>query len=356
MQVVALIIECLLEWTPDVSLVPPPKNGQRSKIRQLFSLQSYPFLIPTRHFQRLTLTMQTPKLSIDQVAVLCPEFSNLHEIGAGGFKTVYRAICNGSDEVIKVISIPRADDPDLEKFREECLGRVRREVEILRQCQSPFLVKLASLPLEAHEVNEDLYAIYSEELLDGPDLWKLIRTKAPLPSEEEAKLLINCLLRAIQEIWSLRYIHRDIKPANVIKLDDPKRPFVLIDLGIAFGLLETGLTYNAAFRDPPATFRYLAPEMANPAFRTNIDYRSDLYTAALTVFEFASGRHPIAKDSDDLVRTVTRALHDAPLPLQKLRPEYSQEFCGLIDQLLKKKPSLRPANLDRLIQLTSPKS
>lgn len=297
--------------------------------------------------------MQPPKLTADQVAVLCPAYSDIQEIGSGGFKTVYRALVNGNPEVIKVISIPRADDPDLEKFREECLGRIQREVSILQQCQSPFLVKLASMPLAAHEVNGDLYALYSEELLDGPDLWKLIRSRAPLPSEGETKLLMNCLLRAIQEIWSLRYIHRDIKPANVIKLDDPSRPFVLIDLGIAFGLLETGLTYNAGFREPPATFRYLAPEMANPAFRTTIDYRSDLYTAALTVFEYAAGQHPIARDSDDLMRTVTRAIHDAPRPLKQLRPDFSQEFCSLIDQLLKKKPALRPANLDRLIQFTS---
>ena len=145
-------------------------------------------------------------------------------------------------------------------------------------------------------------------------------------------------------------IHRDIKPANVIKLNDPNRPFVLIDLGIAFGLLETGLTYNAAFRGPPATFRYLAPEMANPAFRSNLDYRSDLYTSALTCFEYAAGQHPIARDSDDMIRTVTRAIHDAPKPLQDLRPEFSPAFCKLIDQLLKKKPSLRPANLDSLIK------
>lgn len=163
-------------------------------------------------------------------------------------------------------------------------------------------------------------------------------------------MLMKCLLLAIKELWSMRYIHRDIKPANVIKLDDPQRPFVLIDLGIAFGLLETGLTYNAAFRDPPATFRYLAPEMANPAFRSNLDYRSDLYTAALTCFEYAAGQHPIARDSDDVIRTVTRALHDVPRPLQSLRPDYSPAFCRLIDQLLKKKPALRPANLDSLIK------
>ncbi|HCN30615.1 MAG TPA: hypothetical protein DIT64_18145 [Verrucomicrobiales bacterium] len=295
--------------------------------------------------------MIPPKLTCDQVARLCPGFSDIREIGAGGFKTVYAATWGGQPEVIKVISIPRADgSTDTDQFCEECLGRVEREVAILRRCTSPYLVRLASMPLTPQEVNGNCYAIYSEEYLDGPDLWKLVRAKTARPDEREVKMLMKCLLHAIKELWGMRYIHRDIKPANVIKLSDEQRPFVLIDLGIAFGLLETGLTYNASFRDPPATFRYLAPEMANPAFRSNLDYRSDLYTAALTCFEYAAGQHPIARDSDDLVRTVTRALHDAPKPLHQLRPDFSLVFCRLIDQLLKKKPALRPANLDSLIK------
>jgi len=35
---------------------------------------------------------------------------------------------------------------------------------------------------------------------------------------------------------------RDIKPKNVIRLDDANRPFVLLDLGIAFSVRETPLT------------------------------------------------------------------------------------------------------------------
>jgi len=296
--------------------------------------------------------MQPPKLSVAELGPLFPQFSGLQEIGSGGFKTVYKGIVQGNPEVLKVISIPAPDDPKDNaqiRFQEECIARVRREVDILRHCQSPYMVKLASVPLEEKIVNGFTYSIYSEEFLDGSDLWKLIKNKAPVPSEAEAKQLMRCLLEAVKEIWSMRFVHRDIKPANVVKVNDPDRAFVLIDLGIAFGLLESGLTVQGV----PCTARYLAPEMGNPAFRVNLDYRTDLYTIALTVFEYSAGQHPIAKDSDDPIRTVTRALHEAPKPLADLRPDFSPGFCKLIDQLLKKKPALRPANFDWLIAQTN---
>jgi serine/threonine protein kinase len=285
------------------------------------------------------------------MATLFPDFSNFEEIGAGGFKTVFKALRDGAHEVVKVINIPRTDgSEDQERFRNEALGRIRREVKILNQCSTPYLVKPASLPLDGHDLNGDYYAIYSEEFLDGQDLSKLIRTKTPLPSENDAKVVLRCLLVAIKELWSKGYVHRDIKPHNVIRLANPDRRFVLIDLGIAFGLLETNLTIHGV----PCTARYLAPEMTNPAFRDNLDFRSDLYTSALTVFEYATGQHPVARDGDDLMLTVSRAVNDPPKPLHSLRQDYSAEFCALIDQFLKKKPALRPGNLTRLISQLAP--
>ena len=295
---------------------------------------------------------QPPKLAPTELTPFFPHFRGLHEIGHGGFKTVFKGTVQGNAEVLKVIGIPAPDDPnddDQVRFQEECVARVQREVEILSRCQSTFMVKLASVVLAEHQINGFTYSIYSEEFLDGPDLWALFKAKGPKPDEAEAKRLMRCLLEAIKEIWSMRFIHRDIKPANVIKLNDPDRPFVLIDLGIAFGLLETGLTLQGVV---PCTNRYLAPEMANPNFRSSLDYRTDLYTTALTVYEYSAGKHPIAEDSDDDMRTISRALHQAAKPLQDARPDFSPDFCTLIDQLLKKKPSLRPANLDWLIAQT----
>ena len=101
---------------------------------------------------------------------------------------------------------------------------------------------------------------------------------------------------------------------------------------------------------PLATYRYLAPEMMNPAFRDTIDYRSDLYTAAMTVYEYAAQQHPLAQGRDDLMRTISRALHQPATPLQTYRADLPAAFCQIIDQMLKKKPALRPANLNALIQ------
>lgn len=297
--------------------------------------------------------MAIPKLTDKQVAALTPGYTDIAELAQGGFKTVFRAKIQGVSEAIKVIAIPgsvndlqRSSDQD--RYRDECIRRVEREVEILQRCVCPFLVKLGRLPMAPHRVHHHDYLLYSEEFLDGPNLWQICRGTGPRPSESEAKSLMKCLLMAIRDLWALKVIHRDIKPCNVIKLADPERPFVLLDLGIAFSLIETSVTFDGR---AVATYRYLAPEMGDPNFRANLDYRADLYTSALTVFEYSTGEHPIAHDSDDAVHTITRALRQRPRSLATMRPEFSPEFTGLIDQLLKKRPALRPANLNQLIAL-----
>ena len=64
-----------------------------------------------------------------------------------------------------------------------------------------------------------------------------------------------------------------------MRLADTTRPFVLLDLGIAFSVFDTPLTFDAQNRMPPGTFRYLAPEMLQLNFRETIDFRSDVYAA-----------------------------------------------------------------------------
>jgi serine/threonine protein kinase len=135
-----------------------------------------------------------------------------------------------------------------------------------------------------------------------------------------------------------------------MKLSNPEREFVLLDLGISFSVRETALTYQPDVRLPPATYRYLAPEMMSANFRASLDFRSDLYSAALSIYEYAARKHPIARDYDDVMNTISRALRVVPAPLKSARSDLSDPFCTLIDQLLKKKPSLRPANISKLIQ------
>lgn len=287
-------------------------------------------------------------------ALTSGRYSSLKEIAAGGFKRVYKAVlADGSGkEALKVVEIPdgRASEAH-EKYREECINRVKREVRVLEHCEGPYLVKVAGLGFLTPKVEGVSYVIYAEEFLEGKNLWDLLRDKSrEKPSEDELKTLLVCLLEAIQELWDSKVIHRDIKPLNVMKLDDADRPFVLIDLGIAFSMQETALTFNALNREPMATYRYIAPERCDPRHRASLDFRCDLYSAALTIFEYAAGQHPIAHDSDDKMKTVTRAVMQAPKKLIEVRPDLDPQFCQMIDQMLKKNPALRPANLAGLIR------
>jgi len=265
----------------------------------------------------------------------------------GGFKAVYRAIVRGKTEALKILTIKRGDDPDLEEaYVQEQLARVGREIDALAKSKCPEIVKLGSIAPQDFDVETEKYFAYSEEFISGKNLWDLLRDGSRMPPElPELLVLFIALLNCVEELWALGYVHRDIKPQNVMKTGDVTRPFVLLDLGIAYAVHEVGLTYRPGERMPLATYRYLAPEMMEPDFRDRLDFRTDLYTTGMTVYEYAAGKHPLARDTDDLMRTISRALRQPPTPLQNHRADLPRAFCELIDTFLKKKPALRPANL-----------
>jgi eukaryotic-like serine/threonine-protein kinase len=273
----------------------------------------------------------------------------------GGFKWVYKATVQSRFEALKILEIREVSDQiagqdAAAEFLREQYARIHREIQALAKCKVPEIVKLGTISPIEFETNSTHYIAYSEEFVVGTDLWKLIRGRTESPPFSELVTLFTCLLRCIQELWQLGYVHRDIKPHNIMRTNDGSRPFILLDLGIAFAINETSLTYRAEDRMPMATYRYLAPEMLQPDFRDRIDYRTDLYTTGMTVYEYASGKHPLAEGPEDLMRTISRALRKLPTPLQKHRPDLPDDFCSLVDGMLKKKPALRPANLKMLFQ------
>ncbi len=283
------------------------------------------------------------KPPIDTVRPLIPEAEDLHEIGFGGFKVVYSGRVRGVKEALKLIYIPT--DPNDPSVRDENLRRAKREISLLGDCSTPLLVKMGAIPPKELSIGGDYFVLYSEEFLEGESIRQLIKDGYRADVGELATLAW-CLLQALKDLKRVNTIHRDIKPDNVIKTNDPNRPCVLFDLGIAYVIGGTQLT-----REPsaiPGTIYYLAPEMLDQAFRDNLDYRADLYTVGLTLYEFASLINPFRRP-DSPFATLYRIKTETPLPLRQLRPDLPAEFCAIVDQLIKKLPALRPANLDMLL-------
>jgi serine/threonine-protein kinase len=274
-----------------------------------------------------------------------PDIKIIRFVAMGGYKAVYEAIINGSKEALKLAYIPREDDRSEEV--PETLLRIKREIESLNRCKCPYLVKLGSLQPQKYTIGSRDYIVYSEEFLEGKSLSEFIK-EGFKPTYDQCKRLLLCFLHVIKELKMNKLIHRDIKPANVLALDDPDRPYVVLDLGIAFKLDSTTITRNPDIR--MGTLPYMPPEAFDVNFHQQIDFRSDLYSAALTTYEYASGINPFVQGSRNDPTTLPRITSIIPKPLITYRPDFPEAFCQIIDQLMKRIPALRPSNIEGLIK------
>lgn len=285
------------------------------------------------------------KPDIDSVRKKLPDVQIIDELGSGGFKVVYKAVINGNTEALKLVQIPA--DPNDAGIKEENIKRIFREISILNQCESPFLVKLGSVKLIELSICDCDYVAYSEEYLPGETLRQLIDSGHKPDFDELCELSI-VLFKAIIELASKNFIHRDIKPDNIIKTGLDGRSYVLLDFGIAFHIGGSNLTRDAL--RVPGTLYYIAPEMLDAGFRQNLDYRADLYTIGLTLYEYATGFNPYANRGEAQFTTLYRIKSITPQPLSSICPDLPHDFCLLVDNLMKKLPALRPANIGMLIK------
>ena len=273
-----------------------------------------------------------------------PDIQEIDFCAEGGFKAVYKAKIANTHEALKVIYVPREEED--KDIRDEIVARVKREIKSLSICTCPYLVKLGSMQPQLYIIGEHEYIVYTEEFLDGQSLLEMIRA-GHRPDLEECKMLFRCLLETIKELKAMDLIHRDIKPGNIMNLGKNDRPYVVLDLGVAFKLYSTPITMHPDMRQ--GTLPYMAPEMFNPRFREMLDYRSDLYSAAVTIYEFVSGVHPIARRGEDDFTTMFRITQMKPVPLIDHRPDLPKAFCKMIDGMIRKKPALRPSNIERTL-------
>jgi serine/threonine-protein kinase len=141
------------------------------------------------------------------------------------------------------------------------------------------------------------------------------------------------LLGALAAIHAMGIVHRDVKPSNVLVRSDG-----LVKLG-DFGIARLAdLPVTAATREvAPGTGAYMAPEQV---LSRPLDGRTDLYAAAIVLYEMLAGQPPFAPDRGEFL--VRKDQVDAPVPpIRAFIPQAPPVLDALFARALAKDPAHR---------------
>jgi serine/threonine-protein kinase len=234
----------------------------------------------------------------------------LAELGRGGMGVVYKAMDTELDRLvaIKVMTSHVAGNPE---FR----ARFDAEAKTAAKMQHP---NIAVVYARGQHAGAPYIAM---EFVEGTPLDKLIGSGAKLTLLQKLDCIIqvcNALHYAHTE-WKV--IHRDVKPANVMVLKDGQR-IKLLDFGIARAATSTATKSGTAI----GTTLYMSPQQVRG--EKNLDWRSDIFSTGVMLYEVVTGRVPWSGDSD--YEIATKIVGEPYPPLTA----YMQQYPAGLDRVL----------------------
>ncbi len=251
-------------------------------------------------------------------------FTDLVEVGRGGFGTVFRArqLDPARDVAIKVLPDVRADS--------DAYGRFTREFQALAAVGGH--PNIATV--HACGVTADGSGYLALELLDGGSLGERLRA-GTAPWADAAAWGVQ-LAGALETAHRAGITHRDIKPENVL-FDAAGTP-KLVDFGIA----GVPGAYRTATGSVTLTLAHAAPEVVAGG-RGGVP--GDVYSLASTLYAAIAGGAAFAADTDETLVPMLARIATAPVP--DLRPQgVPDAVCSALERAMAKDPVDRPASAE----------
>lgn len=241
-------------------------------------------------------------------------------LGQGGMARVHAARDRVLDRrvAVKLLHDDIGRDPVLRE-------RFLREAKLAARLNHSNIVRVYDAGIEADT------PWMAMELVDGPSLLEEMTGAGPLDTTKSVEVVAQ-VLQALGAAHAAGVIHRDVKPANVLLTAQDAK---LSDFGIAKSLQGGGdLTQTNRFIGTP---KYIAPEVATGMPASS---RSDIYSAAVVLWEMLAGSPPFQHDNP-----VTLAMMHQTDPLPSLsgaRPDLPLPLVQAVETGLAKEPAGRP--------------
>ncbi|MDX1978931.1 MAG: serine/threonine-protein kinase [Bryobacteraceae bacterium] len=243
----------------------------------------------------------------------------LERIGSGGMGEVFRARDTTLERQVAIKFVRPLVSPDTGLSQ-----RIRAEAQAMARLQQAGITQLYSLLDEGGQLAMVM------EFAEGETLESLLKREGPLPFDRAVSLFLQCL-DAFECAHRMGVVHRDVKPANVMICASDR--VKVMDFGVAHivGAESHGLT--GQFTGTPL---YMAPEQITGA---GIDWRCDLYSLGVLLFEMLTGEPPFRRNHDFAV--MRAHVEDPPPPASQLMPALPRGIDQVLGRALAKDPALR---------------
>ncbi|HSD96742.1 MAG TPA: serine/threonine-protein kinase [Sulfuricaulis sp.] len=262
---------------------------------------------------------EDPVAEVLEPGSMVGRYLTLSRVGVGGMGVVYRAHDTELNRTVALKVLP----PQLCKHT-EYLKRFRTEAQAQARLNSPHIITLYELM--EHSAGEILVLEYVE----GETLENRLRHYGPM-SVSEAIRIFDQALRGVEHIHQMGVVHRDLKPSNIFITRDGA--IKLMDFGVARLMDNHDPSQNGTM---VGTLLYISPEQINGR---ETDYRSDIYTLGVSLFEAVTGRLPFERRSDyALMHAHVQENPPSPKEFQRRLP---RELESVILKAIEKDPNRR---------------
>ena len=167
------------------------------------------------------------------------------------------------------------------------------------------------------------------EYLDGVDLKATTRTRGRMDAATAARYW-DAIVSALNYTHKQGVVHRDIKPSNIFITS--KGQVKLLDFGIA--KVRDAVT-GTQTGQKLGTLVYMSPEQITDS--KHVDFRTDIYSLAVTFVHLLSGRIPYNSDSSSDFE-IMKQIVERPLDMIDVPTEWQ----AFLQPYLAKNPAERP--------------
>jgi tRNA A-37 threonylcarbamoyl transferase component Bud32 len=281
---------------------------------------------PAQDYARTLVQMQDRPAEDPLIGEVLDSYRMLGVLGRGGMGIVYKARDEDLDRIVAVKMI----DPALARD-DSFVRRFRTEAQALARIDSRHIVSVYAL----RKTERGLFIVM--ECVDGGTVSDLLED-GPV-SLERLLPIVDQMLQAFEAAHGAGIVHRDIKPGNVMLTTDGV--VKVTDFGLAKRVTGKGASMVTMTQGIAGTLHYMSPEQVQGL--DDLDHRSDLYSAGMTIYQMLTGRLPIDRDSSEF--EVMRSIVESDLPPPShFNPDLSPEVDRVIMRSLEKDPDDRYAD------------